>query len=385
MERRTFVKVLGIGGVYLTIPELFTGCATSSKLAIARSPWEIDGKVSQYDDIRLKILSYAILAPNPHNKQPWIIDLRKPDEISLYIDPERLLPMTDPFHRQIYIGQGTFLELLVMASKEFGYNPKIQLFPNGIDSVRETGKSPIATAKLQQTEVEKDELFSQIPHRITNRRPYNDMSLLTGELTSLGQSYDSENYPIRFVTDDEKLNAMGNLMTKAMEIETYLERTHAETVSMIRFNDEEVAKHRDGFSYENMGVTGTSRFFAEMFAGRKQAFGDSFREKTVSVTREMTQTAKAFGLMFARENNRIVQVEIGRQYARVHLTATKLGLAMHPMSQVLQEYDELAEVRQEFFKVIQPIEGIPQMLFRLGRSKSTPHSPRRELLDLVRS
>jgi hypothetical protein len=27
-------------------------------------------------DIRRQLLSYAILAPNPHNMQPWLVDLR---------------------------------------------------------------------------------------------------------------------------------------------------------------------------------------------------------------------------------------------------------------------------------------------------------------------
>ena len=34
-------------------------------------PWEQAG---QYDDPRMRALSYAILAPNPHNRQPWLVD-----------------------------------------------------------------------------------------------------------------------------------------------------------------------------------------------------------------------------------------------------------------------------------------------------------------------
>ena len=37
-------------------------------------------------------------------------------------------------------------------------------------------------------------------------------------------------------------------------------------------------------------------------------------------------------------NTRADQLEAGRQYVRANLQATKLGLAMHPMSQALQEY-----------------------------------------------
>ena len=156
--------------------------ARSNKLAIARSAWEIDSKVSQYDDIRLKILSYAILAPSPFNIQPWLLLLKNTNEISLYIDPDRLLPMTDPLHRLIYASQGTFLELLSIAAKEFGYKPNIKLFPEGIDPVEKTGKSPVARIIIAKTKVKKEDLFNQIQLRVTNRRPYKGPPITIEEL-----------------------------------------------------------------------------------------------------------------------------------------------------------------------------------------------------------
>ena len=41
-------------------------------------------------------------------------------------------------------------------------------------------------------------------------------------------------------------------------------------------------------------------------------------------------------------NSRTDQLEAGRRYVRANLRATQLGLAMHPMSQALQEYPEMA-------------------------------------------
>lgn len=289
--------------------------------------------------------------------------------------------------------------MLSIAAKEFGYNPNVQLFPEGIDSMEETGASPIAVVRLLRTEVEKDDLFRQIPERFTNRRPYTGPPLTADELRSLQNSYDATDYPTVFITESEKMNRIADLVTEAMKVETYLDRTHAETIEMIRFNDGEVAARRDGFSYENIGVTGISRFFAERFAGRDKAFSDSFKKRTLSATHKMTHTARAFGVMFSPGNSQIDQVEVGRRLARVHLMATKLGLSMHPMSQMLQEYDELAGVRETLstiIKSIKPNSELPtaemlsgvttaQILFRLGRAKPTPHSPRRKLVDFLKS
>ncbi len=369
----------------------FSGMDTSCKgRQTAYEAWEPDKEGLSYDDFRLKMLSYAILAPNPHNKQPWRIDLREKNSMTLYIDPERLLPMTDPLHRQIYIGQGTFLETLNIAAKEFGYDPAIQLFPEGVDAVEKTGKLPVAVIRFVRAEEKheresKDYLFGEIRNRATNRREYNDVPVTSGEIESLNKSYDGAAYPFQIITDTERIKAIADLMTDAMKIETYLDRTHSETVAMIRFNDEEVAKYRDGFGYANIGVIGITKFFAETFAGRSKAFGDSFKEKSVSATSGMTHSAKAFGIIFSKENSRIDQVEIGRRYARVHLTATQLGLAMHPMSQILQEYDEMSKLQKNFKEVIGSDDRIPQMLFRIGRADAAPHSPRRVITDYLKS
>ena len=42
-----------------------------------------------YSDLRKRALSYAILAPNPHNRQPWPVDLSEKYTVVLYRDIER--------------------------------------------------------------------------------------------------------------------------------------------------------------------------------------------------------------------------------------------------------------------------------------------------------
>ena len=73
----------------------------------------------------------------------------------------------------------------------------------------------------------------------------------------------------------------------------------------------------------------------------------------------------------------------GRAYERLNLTATALGVAMHPISQVLQEYSDNFDLQRSFLDYL----GIPdghkvQMLFRLGVAKPVEHTPRRSVKDL---
>ncbi|HWP10309.1 MAG TPA: hypothetical protein VNN06_00700 [Ramlibacter sp.] len=131
MNRRNFIRVAG-GGVIASAATLpLAGCSLSGDYpAEAIEPWQ--GPRADAADVRRWILGYAILAPHSHNLQSWLVDLRQPQEITLYCDLTRLLPETDPFSRQIMMSHGTFLELLDLAARRKGLRANVELFPQGI-------------------------------------------------------------------------------------------------------------------------------------------------------------------------------------------------------------------------------------------------------------
>src|SRR6187549_2754670 len=55
------------------------------------------------------------------------------------------------------------------------------------------------------------------------------------------------------------------------------------------------------------------------------------------------QATPAFFWLVTEGNDRSTQVNAGRAYVRAQLAATSQGLAMHPLSQALQEYPEQAK------------------------------------------
>ena len=92
------------------------------------------------------------------------------------------------------------------------------------------------------------------------------------------------------------------------------------------------------------------------------------------------------GWLITENNSRSSQVQAGRSYVRLNLLATKLGVSMHPVSQVLQEYPEMDALQRNFNQTI----GIQrdqrvQMFFRIGYQEQVPPSPRRRLADILRS
>ena len=89
-------------------------------------------------------------------------------------------------------------------------------------------------------------------------------------------------------------------------------------------------------------------------------------------------SARAFGWMSNRNASRGDQLNAGRAYVRMNLKATALGLGVHPWSQSLQEYPEMAAFYKEAHELIG--DGLTvQMLYRIGYAESIGPTPRRGL------
>ncbi|MEM7488111.1 MAG: twin-arginine translocation pathway signal protein, partial [Pseudomonadota bacterium] len=127
LSRRKTLALIGGGTILAATASAGTFLTTRTPRA-ALAPWDAAGG---YADPRMSALSYALLAPNPHNRQPWEAELTGADGITLWRDPARNLPVTDPFDRQLTIGMGCFLELCRMAAAARGFATETVLFPEG--------------------------------------------------------------------------------------------------------------------------------------------------------------------------------------------------------------------------------------------------------------
>ena len=162
VSRRGVLGLIG-GGTIVAAGAGAGGFALTRTPETALAPWSAAG---QYSDPRKRALSYAILAPNPHNRQPWLVDIDQPDTVILYRDKARDLPHTDPHARQLTIGLGCFLELMTIAAGETGHGVDLDLFPEG-----EAG--PVAVARFQGGG-KRDPLFGQVMLRRSCKEPFED-------------------------------------------------------------------------------------------------------------------------------------------------------------------------------------------------------------------
>jgi hypothetical protein len=383
MNRRTAIKLLTAGAACIAIPAAATW-ARPARLALA--PWS--GPAPDVLDPRMRALSYAILAPNAHNTQPWLLDLSG-DAIALYVDRSRLLPETDPPFRQAHVSQGTFLELLVLALAEQGLGAQVTYFPEGESAGDRVDDLPVARVVLAgKPEPGGDPLFSHITARSTNKAPYDrSRPLLPAEVAAI-TSLSSPEASVRVFDDASMCARLAEIATGAMEIECRSASRNAETAKWFRFSDAEIERMRDGFGLDQTAGSGIVKWMAEAFVldrARAASPSGAFARGAVDRAREQAHSTPAFGVLETPSNSRRAQVVAGRAYARVALTVASLGLAMHPMSQALQEYADMAATKARFERETSLASSwTTQMFFRLGRAADLAHTPRRDIHALVR-
>ena len=391
MQRRAFIRVLG-GGVVLATSAL-AGCGGAYPEA-AVAAWR-----GPRDDAELRrwALGYAILAPNSHNRQPWIVSLSEPDAITLHVDRERLLPMTDPWFRQITVSQGTFLESLVIALRERGVSPQVQLFPQGEWKPRELDERPVARVSWAPAAggAAKDPLFAQLLRRHTAKLDY-DLSrpVAAATVESLKAALTGPGVHFGATLEAARVEALRTLCWESARTELLTPRTVMESIKLTRVGPEEIALHRDGISVNTLlprvanlvGAFDRSSPPAEGSTAYKQMMGrfEGHSKSAMGFVWLSTPTAQHS----AAGTTRSAEVNAGRAYLRLQLQATALGLQMHPMSQAPQEF---AEMKPHYDKLHALLVGRPasvetvQMFCRIGYCDAQQHTPRRGVDAIIRA
>ena len=369
LSRRQSIALIG-GGVILAAAGT-TGVAFTREPKTAFAPWLQAGR---YDDPRMRALSHAVLAPNPHNRQPWMVDLSVRDKATLYVDTDRLLPHTDPFSRQITIGLGCFLEVMRLAALEDGLEVTFDLFPEGCD-VRALDQRPVAVCHFAPTTRRRDPLFAQVPHRRTLKEPYDTERLIprsTLERVAAAALHGSE---IGITDDAEEVAAMCDLSAEAFLIEFSTSRTYKESVDLFRIGAKEVDANPDGIDLS--GPVFEALRMSGLFTREKAMDPNSMSYKSgEAMVLASVSTAVAHLWQVTAGNTRADQIRAGQDWVRINLAATAEGIGLQPLSQGLQEYPEMADIYTSLHETLAPSGGTVQMWCRLGYGPDVPQSPR---------
>ncbi|MEM9632744.1 MAG: twin-arginine translocation pathway signal protein [Pseudomonadota bacterium] len=356
MTRRKTLALIG-GGVVLAAGASAGTFLTTRTPQAAHAPWADAGG---YGDDRLFALSYALLAPNPHNRQPWLIELVGEDSFRLHRDHTRDLPHTDPYHRQIFVGLGCFLELMKVAATLRQKMPVINLFPEGPDG-------PIADVTITEAK-STDPLARFILERRSCKEPF-EQRPVPPELSEILNAYG------KVITADTEVENLKKLTWDAWLTEMHTHRALKESVDLMRFGKAQINANPDGIDLG--GPFLETLMLAGVLSRESQLDPNStgFKEG-VKLYQEMLAATPAYVALTTNGNSRYEQIAAGRRWLRLNLETTRLGLSLHPVSQALQEYEEMAPHYAEAHRILANSGETVQMLGRLGYGPQTSRTPR---------
>ena len=357
-----------IGGVGVV------GAARGPGLAKARAPWKQVGE--SFGDPRLDALAYAILAPNPHNRQPWQFDLVGEDRIDIYVDLDRRLPHTDPYDRQITIGFGCMMELLRIAAAEKGYTVTESPFPDGDAYPRLNGNRIAQVQFTQAADTPKDPLFANILERRSTKEPFDtDQPVSEATLADViagGQGA----LEIGGTLDTDKRQRIIDLAWQGFQIELATDVTRRESVDLMRIGNRAVVENPDGIDMGGIPMGLFKMTWIVTHEGLDTPGSTAYNEG-LKMYEPIIHSAQGFVWIKADANTRLSQLQAGRAWVRMNLAAQQAGVCVHPLSQILQEFPEMAEpyeaIRDELN--VGP-DGVIHMLGRIGYTKFPSASPR---------
>ena len=330
------------------------------------------------------IVEQARWAQNAHNMQSWELTPSPgdPNTLWLRLDSGRLLPQTDPPSRQLLISVGCFLAAAQDAAAARGLKLSWNLFPDGAWNPARPAETPIAAlskAPAPQAPPEKLDALSSPTVK------YGVAPLVFSQsfFDSLETRYSGNGIRFEWILDPDRLDRIKKIARDAYALEMSIPRTLDESYMNTRFSGNQRRK-------KPWGITLLPNFPAwaiPLVDVWERCFPQSrqdYARTSKNLFSAALNSSKAILMVATQGNSPDLQVRTGIPLQKLWMEVLSAGGSLLPLSQALQEYPEMEELRGAIHReVSQPGETV-QMLLSLGKPNGkflrSPRIPADELL-----
>ena len=379
------ITVMTVGG---SVWRAYDQGVFSSGQGPAYEPWKT--WKSDVIDGPLALIQSAILAANPHNTQPWLFEVTE-SRIAVYADTRRHLGAMDSYFREMHIGLGCAIENMILAASVKGYATQVTLTPGDLTELHLDG-NPILAAVIDLSpgiSVDSD-LYDEIPNRHTDRAPYDMARTVTVKDLSAFRASADKNVDVEvllFSTEDERAHFSDGTVQATKAIIADNQMAH-DSAKWFRYDWDEVQKHKDGPYIDTIGIPPMMRALAKILPPISEKTGNEYwLDATVSTL----ASTPVVGLIAVRNlYDRPQAMSAGRVWQQMHLLATKLGLSMQPVNQLMEVVDRERELGREpsmsaiLADIVNDSAWQPTFGFRLGYpTMPVLPSPRRPVTEVV--
>lgn len=339
-------------------------------------------------DVINKILEAAVRAPSGDNVQPWRFGISNDyTQINLFNLPDKDNSYYNYQQTASYIAHGAVLENIAIASRHFGCNADITLFPD------EEQPNQVARINLTTASPHSEPLYDFIDRRYTNRFLYQPRDVSPEDINSLTNA-DAQipGCRIHIVSEKKQIRKLAKILMVNDRLVFENQAIHQFLFDKIRWNKAQIEATKDGMPVDCLGLSAMEKAIFPMlrywwfvklsnFLGLSQVIA---LKCWLNCCR-----ASLLGMISISGHEKRDFVEGGRAMQRVWLEASRQGLAFQPiigLSLLIHRLDQqalhdlsgkhqqvVADAKQslsDFFE-LPPSETL-MMGFRMGQSKSLP-------------
>lgn len=267
-------------------------------------------------DVKQFLLSHLDLSISAHNSQPFLFRFPQPNQVQIFCNEKRLLPIADPHHKDLHLSLGALLETLEILLNSQGFqslHTEITLSAQPIASV-------IFGASAKISSVEQLEFLKK-------RFSYRGAFTKTRASNSLPQNQNL------IIQDDESIrDAVGTLYDqvnlKFLRKQNYLEELYL----WLRFSNSHPYWFKDGLNAQAMALNPIETWGASwLLKPRVFKFLDRIHMAEPIVSEKSKITSAPY-LAFIYSSEKISHIEQGRIFLRVWIELTRAGLYGAPLS-----------------------------------------------------
>jgi hypothetical protein len=273
------------------------------------------------------ILYCASLAPSGHNAQPWSARLSD-GELWIGTERSRWLPKVDPTNREVALSLGALVENLIIAAPAYGYRADCD------DIGPSTAAEPIHV-RLTQGE-RRNVPLEQLRARRTLRPGHERREISTSDVKALS-SCAGVAHTHFFTRASKEGRALAEGTLEANRLQTARDDAQAELADWMRWTPADGRAYRNGFTPESLEITGIAGWYVRHFMNREAVLGNRFRKQSVDRVRQQLANYGGWIVVTSEDGSVPALIDAGRRCERMWLATRERSIAVHPMSQVLEE------------------------------------------------
>jgi hypothetical protein len=322
--RRDALRLMGRAALAVGVAPLLNACSGPVRSAVCGG----DELPPGLDPTLADVLYHASLAPSGHNTQPWVVRVPEPNRLLIGTARDRWLPKVDPENRELLLSLGCFLENLILTAGHRGLALDYRLI----------GATPsdteILEVKLRRAEPSPFPL-DRILLRRTVRSQHLRKELRSSDVQALSVPFGDR--LAFFPAGSANANWLSEQTVEANRVQANRDTAQEELSRWIRWADDEARRHRNGLTPESMEITGLSGWYVRQIMDQASVMKPSFRRRSVEAVRRQLRSYGGWLVITSPDASMATLVETGRLFERMWLGSRERMIAIHPMTQILEE------------------------------------------------